>query len=116
MPAKSLKQKKFFDAAAHNPAFAKAAGVPMKVAKEYSRASKGMSFNEGGDMATKGKNPFAGKESKAEEAMEKKKFPGKKAYASAERKMEGEKMPKGMPKFARGGGVEVRGKTRGKMC
>ena len=43
--------------------------------------------------------PFMGKESKAEEASEKKKFPGKKAYAKAEAKFEGEKMPK----FACGG-------------
>ena len=44
MPAKSAKQKKFMDAAAHNPAFAKKVGVPTKVAKEYSKASKGMTF------------------------------------------------------------------------
>ena len=46
MPAKSEKQKKFMDAAAHNPAFAKASGVPVKVAKEYSEASKGMKFGK----------------------------------------------------------------------
>ena len=44
MPATSEKQKKFMDAAAHNPAFAKKAGVPVKVAKEYSDASKGLKF------------------------------------------------------------------------
>jgi hypothetical protein len=44
MPAKSLKQKKFMDAAAHNPQFAKQAGVPMSVAKDFSQASKGMTF------------------------------------------------------------------------
>jgi len=32
------------DAAAHNPAFAKAAGVPQTVAKEFSEASKGLKF------------------------------------------------------------------------
>ena len=50
MPAVSEKQKKFFDAAAHNPKFAKAAGVPIKVAKEFSKESKGMKFKEGGAM------------------------------------------------------------------
>jgi hypothetical protein len=35
------------DAAAHNPAFAKAAGVPQKVAKEFSDTSKGMTFKGG---------------------------------------------------------------------
>lgn len=44
MPATSLKQKKFMDAVAHNPAFAKKAGVPQSVGKDFSEASKGMKF------------------------------------------------------------------------
>lgn len=44
MPATSLKQKKFMDAAAHNPAFAKKAGIPQSVAQDFSTASKGMKF------------------------------------------------------------------------
>jgi hypothetical protein len=47
VPSTSEKQKKFMDAAAHNPAFAKAAGVPQKVAKEFSDTSKGMTFKGG---------------------------------------------------------------------
>jgi hypothetical protein len=47
MPAVSEKQKRFMDAAAHNPAFAKAAGVPTSVAKDFSEQSKGMSFGKG---------------------------------------------------------------------
>lgn len=47
MPATSLKQKKFMDAAAHNPDFAKAAGVPQKVAKDFSESSKGLKFGKG---------------------------------------------------------------------
>ena len=47
MPATSLKQKKFMDAAAHNPSFAKQAGVPQSVAKDFSEASKGMKFGKG---------------------------------------------------------------------
>lgn len=50
MPATSAKQKKFMDAAAHNPAFAKKAGIPVKVAKEFSKASKGQTFKQGGEM------------------------------------------------------------------
>jgi len=34
------------DAAAHNPKFAKAAGIPVSVAKEFSGASKGMKFGK----------------------------------------------------------------------
>lgn len=47
MPATSLKQKKFMDAVAHNPEFAKKAGVPQAVGKDFSEASKGMKFSGG---------------------------------------------------------------------
>jgi hypothetical protein len=47
MPATSLKQKKFMDAVAHNPAFAKQAGVPQSVGMDFSEASKGMKFGSG---------------------------------------------------------------------
>ena len=51
MPAKSEKQKLFMDAAAHNPKFAKAAGVPVSVAKEFSGESKGMKFGKGANTS-----------------------------------------------------------------
>ena len=35
------------DAVAHNPAFAKKAGVPQSVGKDFSEASKGMKFGKG---------------------------------------------------------------------
>jgi len=44
MPAVSAKQKKFMDAAAHNPEFAEKVGVPVEVAKEFSVSSRGKSF------------------------------------------------------------------------
>jgi hypothetical protein len=44
MPATSAKQKRFMDAAAHNPDFAKQAGIPVSVAKDFSEASKGAKF------------------------------------------------------------------------
>ena len=43
MPATSDKQKKFMDAAAHNPAFAKEVGIPVGVAQEFSGKRKGTS-------------------------------------------------------------------------
>ncbi len=51
MPSVSAKQKKFMDAAAHNPAFAKASGIPVKVAKEFSEASKGQKFGKDTDTS-----------------------------------------------------------------
>ena len=37
-------------AVANNPAFAKKAGVPQSVGKDFSNADKGRKFKEGGDM------------------------------------------------------------------
>ncbi len=46
------------EAVAHNPAFAKKAGVPQSVGKEFSNADKGRKFSKGGDiMATQKKVP-----------------------------------------------------------
>lgn len=47
MPATSLKQKRFMDAAAHNPTFAKQAGIPQSVAKDFSQSSKGLKLKSG---------------------------------------------------------------------
>ncbi len=38
MPSKSPKQARFMAAAAHNPAFAKKAGISQSVAKEFNQA------------------------------------------------------------------------------
>jgi hypothetical protein len=86
-------------AVANNPSFAKKAGVPQSVGKEFSNADKSRKFKEGGDMATK-MNP-------AFKAMIEKKKAGAKP---AGKMME----PKGKP-FAKGGGIESKGKTKGKM-
>lgn len=40
MPSKSKKQAKFMQAAAHNPSFAKRAGISTKVAKEFNKADQ----------------------------------------------------------------------------
>ncbi len=50
MPSSSKKQHKFMQAVAHSPEFAKKAGVPQSVGKEFSNADKGRKFAKGGDM------------------------------------------------------------------
>jgi hypothetical protein len=40
MSSKSKSQARMMAGAAHNPAFAKKVGVPIKVAKEFNRADK----------------------------------------------------------------------------
>jgi hypothetical protein len=50
MPSKSKAQHNFMNAVAHSPEFAKKAGVPQSVGKEFSNADKGRKFSKGGDM------------------------------------------------------------------
>lgn len=53
MPSVSKKQHNFMEAVAHNPAFAKKAGVPQSVGKEFSTADKGRKFSKGGQTMAK---------------------------------------------------------------
>lgn len=140
MPSTSKAQRNFMAAVAHSPAFAKKVGVSQAVGKDFNKADKGRKFEKGGDtMATKKPFPaalFAKKESKGEEKAEKKAFPTKAGYQKAEAKFEGEKSTSGgksalakhaakpadkahagltAKKFAKGGGIEAKGKTKGKM-
>lgn len=57
MPSTSKKQHRFMEAVANNPKFAKKAGVPQSVGKEFEKADKGMKFRQGGvkRMANGGK-------------------------------------------------------------
>jgi hypothetical protein len=50
VPSVSKKQHNFMAAVANNPEFAKKAGVPQSVGKEFSNADKGRKFSKGGDM------------------------------------------------------------------
>jgi hypothetical protein len=53
MPSVSKKQHYFMEAVAHNPAFARKAGVPQSVGKEFAAADKGHKFSKGGDVKKK---------------------------------------------------------------
>jgi hypothetical protein len=129
------------DAAAHNPAFAKKVGVPVKVAKEFSKASKGETFKRGGDMATtkmgkpvmkvgmstakvgmKKPTPMADTAMAGSMGMKKGGMPmvmkdGKKVPAFAAKKMMGGGMTysKGGSASSRADGVASKGKTKGKL-
>jgi hypothetical protein len=119
MPSVSKKQHNFMAAVANNPEFAKKAGVPQSVGKEFNNADKGKSFKRGGDMATSMGKPVMKKGmSTAKDGM-------KKPTPMANTSMMGMKkggMPmkmkdgKKVPIFAaKGGGIESKGKTKGKM-
>lgn len=58
MPSSSKKQADFMQAVAHSTAFAKKAGVPQSVGRDFTAADKGRKFSKGGDtMATAKKVP-----------------------------------------------------------
>ena len=90
-------------AVANNPKFAKKAGVSSAVGKEFLTADKGKTFKEGGTMKKMNPGMMA--------MMAKKKAPMAKKEMSAEMPMK----KGGMAKCAKGGGIEVRGKTKGAM-
>ena len=131
MPCSSKKQHNFMAAVANNPAFAKKAGVPQSVGKEFNNANKGKTFKQGGNMKpvdTK-KNPGVAKLPTA--VRNKMGFMKKGGMAEGEKsdmkqdkammqkavnKHEG-RLHKGSPmtKLSKGGGIESKGKTKGKM-
>lgn len=113
MPSKTPAQARLMRAAAHNPKFAKKVGVPVSVAKDFSEADKGRKFAKGGEMATK--KLFKGKETYGEELKEARAI--KSGKITPEQYAKGEKMEDTMKgkKMARGGGVERKGKTVGKV-
>jgi len=109
VPSHSAKQHRFMEAVAHNPSFAKKAGVPQSVGKDFSNADKGKTFSRGGDM----------KESKAMVGKEVAFMKKKGAPASMIKHEKAEMM--GMTKMATGGfvrsadGIASKGKTKAKQ-
>jgi hypothetical protein len=109
MPSKSKAQRNLMAAAAHNPAFAKKVGIPTSVAKEFNQADKGKKFGKGGETMKD--------DIKQDKAMAKKAVGMHEKQLHGGKKSDLTKLKKGgCTKMARGGGIEVRGKTRGKMC
>ena len=130
------------NAIVHNKSFAKKTGVPQSVGKDFSEADKGKRFAgggradrqainkkktdhgqeslfKGGGMATK-KMAMGGKaENRMMPAnMEKvKDTMSAKKGAPKEQSIGSAKMGKvGRMSFAKGGGIEAKGKTKGKVC
>lgn len=144
MPSSSKAQARFMAAVAHNPKFAKAAGVPQSVGKEFNAADKGRKFGSGGDVESdkarelrhartleklsKEELAEANAMKKGGTAMATKKFvPFEKSKKDVEPKgmKEGSKKEEALDKkqsaFAKGGfvgkadGIAQRGKTQAKQ-
>jgi hypothetical protein len=141
MPSTSKKQHNFMAAAAHNPAFAKKAGISQNVAKEFNQADKGRKFRSGGmkpvDMkknpgvaklptAVRNKMGFMKDGGMAHSDVKMDKKVVKKAVGMHDKQQHGGKktnlttLKKGgmscaPKKMAKGGGIESKGKTKGTM-
>jgi len=145
MPSSSKKQHNFMAAVAKNPSFAKKVGIKPSVGEEFLKADKGRKFKEGGimksckdvakkevkghekrmhGMAKGGVAKTVTKEMEYDYKTGKKSFFGSTAKKDAHAEKEGKKVAKDLAydkakKFARGGGIEIKGKTKGtmiKMC
>jgi len=140
MPSTSKKQHNFMAAVANNPAFAKKAGVPQSVGKEFNNADKGKTFKQGDSMKKMNMGGYAdggmtmvnkggkmvpdfaadGKGKMAKGGMTKMAKGGMPAALAKHAAMKASKAHAGlksggMTKMAKGGGIETKGKTKGKM-
>jgi hypothetical protein len=130
MPSVSKKQHNFMAAVAKNPGFAKKVGIPRSVGEEFLTADKGKKFREGGTMkpVDMKKNPGmaklptavrnkmgymkSGGAAHSDVKMDKKVV--KKAVGMHEKQLHGGKTSN-LSKLAKGGGIEMKGKTKGTM-
>jgi hypothetical protein len=130
MPSTSKKQHNFMAAVAKNPGFAKKVGIPRSVGEEFLTADKGKKFREGGTMkpVDMKKNPGmaklptavrnkmgymkSGGAAHSDVKMDKKVV--KKAVGMHEKQLHGGKTSN-LSKLAKGGGIEMKGKTKGAM-
>lgn len=102
MPSSSAKQHRFMAAVANNPKFAKRVGVPTSVGEDFMKADKGKKFREGGNVKNGGVSKKTLLDLAAKEEMEELKEHGE--QHAAMKKMG----------YAKGGGVESKGKTEGR--
>jgi len=134
MPSKSQSQHNLMAGVANNPSFAKKVGIDRKVGEEFLKADrKQKSFMAGGRQTQAKINkantahgkldlPFhsvksnaKGGEMKESKAMVKKEMAFMQKKGAPKSMIKHEKAEaKGM-KFAKGGGIESRGKTKGKI-
>lgn len=133
MPSSTLKQHNFMAMVANDPEAAKRTGVPQSVGQEFTKADKGKKFGSpradlqriNRPKTLHGKSAFFKqggpvKESKKmvgkEVAFMKKKGAPKSMIKHEAAEMGAMKKGGKVAKYSRGGGIETRGKPRGKVC
>jgi hypothetical protein len=123
MPSTSKKQHNFMAAVANNPSFAKKAGVPQSVGKDFTTADKGRKFSKGGDTMASKMNPgmmamMAKKKGAPAKKMAGGGMPmkdGKPAFIGDGKGMKHGGMANGGSASKRADGVASKGKTKGTM-
>jgi len=96
------------EAVAHSPAFAKKAGVPQSVGKDFSNADKGRKFSKGGDIMATQKKVATTKMGSVRTAAPSRDGLVKQAHTKGKQvKMAGSKVP---------GGIGVQRMKRGGKC
>jgi hypothetical protein len=129
MPTVSKKQEKFMQAVAHNPAFAKKAGVPQSVGKEFTKSGGGMAntsrMNKLEELGRVNAEKAKTSKGKSNLMAEKKRIVGelgggmKKGGKVKKMAMGGSVMPSKMGAVKTAApsrdGVAVKGKTKGTM-
>jgi hypothetical protein len=124
MPSSSKKQADFMRAVAHSPEFAKKAGVPQSVGKDFSTADKNRKFKEGGDTMANTSRMNRLEELGRVNAEKASTAKGKKNLMAEKKRIVGEmKMAKGgMTKMGSvktaapsKDGIATKGKTKGTM-
>ena len=99
-------------AVAHSPSFAKKAGVPQSVGKDFASADKGRKFSKGGDMKSDMKEDMA-MDKAQDKAMIQKAFKQHDAQEHKGGKGTTLKLAKGGTFRSSANGIAQRGKTKG---
>lgn len=131
MPSVSKKQHNLMAMVANDPAAAKRVGVPASVGKEFIKADKGRKFAKGGDMKdskamVKKEIGFMKKAGAPKSMIKHEQAEAKgmkkggvatslKAHAAMPASKAHAGMKSGGAAYAKGGGIESKGKTKGKM-
>jgi hypothetical protein len=116
MPSKSKKQHNLMALVANDPKAARRLGIPSSVGKEFMDADKGKKFKGGGMMDKKDMAQDKKMAKKAVGMHEKQLHGGKKSDLAKLKSGGMTKMAKGGSCYVKGGGIEKKGKTKGKIC
>jgi len=118
MPTVSKKQERFMQAVAHNPAFAKKAGVPQSVGKEFTKSGGGMAntsrMNRLEELGRVDSEKASTAKGKKNLMAEKKRIVGEMKYAKGGM-VGASKMGAVKTAAPSRDGVAVKGKTKGTM-